>query len=73
VRRVLLSFVSQQEEQGGMASSDIRGGFRLLDVRKNFLMERVVKHWSGLPREVVESASMEVFKRCVGLALRDII
>lgn len=56
-----------------MASSDIRGGFRLLDVRKNFLMERVVKHWSGLPREVVESASMEVFKRCVGLALRDII
>ena len=32
------------------------------NVHKNFFTVRVMKHWSRLPREVVESPSLEMFK-----------
>jgi len=37
-----------------------QGRFRL-GIMKNFLTERAVKHWNRLPREALESPSLEVF------------
>ena len=51
----------------------VREGRFRLDIRKKFFTMRVVKHWNGLPREVVEVPPLETFKPRLDGALSNLV
>jgi len=44
-----------------------------LDIRKIFFTGRVIRHWTRLPRAVVESPSLEGFNNRVDVAPGDMV
>jgi len=67
----LFSQVTNDRTRGNSLRSH-QGRFRL-DIRKNFFTGKVAKHRNRLLKEVVESPSLEVFKRCINMVLRDVV
>lgn len=49
-----------------------QGRFRL-DIRENFFMDSMVKHWNGLLGEVVESWSLEIFNDYINYYLTMVV
>jgi len=44
-----------------------------LNVRKKFFTQRVIRHWKKLPREAVDTTSLEVFKERLDWALGKLV
>ena len=44
-----------------------------MNVRKNNFSKRVIRCWDGLPREIVESPSLEVFKKHLDVILKEVV
>lgn len=44
-----------------------------MDIWTNFFSETVMRHWNRLPKDMVESLSLEAFKNRVDVALKDVV
>lgn len=40
-----------------------------MDTTKNFFTEGIIRYWNGLPMEMVESLSLETFKKRLNMSV----
>jgi len=73
VRRVLGLFSQLTRDRTRGSGLKLHHGRFRWDIWNNFSAERVVRHWNRLPREVVESPTLEVFKKHVDIALQEMV
>ena len=67
----LFSQVTSDRKRGN--GLKLRQGRFRLEITKILYTERVVKHWNRLSREVVASPPLEMVKKCVDMALQDVV
>ena len=85
-RMALYSYLKGHRSEGSagllsrVTSGSTRGnGLKLyqrrvsLYLRKNLFTEKVVRHWNRLPRELMESPSLDLFKKSVEITLQDMV
>ena len=65
---IFLQVASNRTTRNGLK---LHQGRFWLNIRKNFFSERVVRDWHRMPREVMESPSLEVFKKRGNVVLRN--
>ena len=71
--KITISFTSPMSKMWKpLMNQDIRGDIRP-DIRKAFFTMRVLKHWHRLPRELVDTPSLETFKVRLNGALSNLI
>ena len=51
----------------------LRQGRLRLGIRRKFLTQRVVRHWNGLPKQVVDAPSLEACKARLDVALGSLV
>uniref|UniRef100_K7EX00 Reverse transcriptase domain-containing protein n=1 Tax=Pelodiscus sinensis TaxID=13735 RepID=K7EX00_PELSI len=66
-------FILASEDRTRSTGLKLQQGRFRLDIRKKFLTVRVVRHWNKLPREVVESPSVEIFKSRLDKCLSGVV
>ena len=69
----LLSQITAKGQVGKAPSCTRRGSGWILGIYFIFFSERAAGQWHRLPRQVMESLSLEVFKNHVDVALRDVV